>query len=203
MKNKKTTKKTTKSMSEELVNAYEALDNLRANMRALGVDISTNPTLVELDDALENIKHPKKLSAREQVIHDMDADYDKIENTQDLMLYIIKHTAKSYKFNVVRPYGHGALSSDYDSALLADFQFCVSALEHAANPKLIKDAAIIIIDYMNSSCSTKLNAAMMKAILEHCKVRVIDLLSEINPATLNVGTEQDIIDFKARVGIAD
>jgi len=204
---KKTTKKTTKttkSMSKDLIDAFEALDNLKAKAKAAGVHVTEDFTLCDLDDALNAIKlpkKPKKLSAREQAVHDMDVDNDKINSIPDSMLYILKYTATCFKFGFALP-GSDLVYSSADNQRLDDFQFCVSALEHAANLKLITNISYIHIpDYVDTSCSDKFNTAMMKAILEPCKARVLELLSRINTAKLNVGTEQDIIDFKTRVGI--
>lgn len=184
------------------------IEDIKTNLVALGLtDFGIAQTLDEIKDRAafaktNKLKKPKKLTEREKALQRLDADNDAIQDVSDSMLYILMHTATCHKFGFDLPFSE-LFDSTKDSQRLDDFQFCVSALEHAANPNLIKNAdRIRIYEYApDTSCSDKLNDAMMKAILEPCKARVLELLSGINTSELNVGTEQDIIDFKSRVGI--
>lgn len=186
------------------------VDTRLASVRGIFESLNVPSDIIDdiISDAKKSIpktlpRHPK-LTARERLISAMEKDNDNIDskNIHDQLEFIVKYTRDCFKFHLDLPFS-GLTCTDKNVDSLDSFQFAVSALEHNFNPKLIKDCDYVrIFDYApDCSMTGKFGDRLRQAMIVPCRDLVSEMLSKIDIKKINVGTEQDIIDFKHRHGL--
>jgi hypothetical protein len=155
----------------------------------------------------EKGKRQKKQTKREKFYSAMSDDEDKITTLDDALMFILKYTEGTIRYDSDLPFAF-SLSSGVDEKLkrhlhiIDDFQYCVSLM---VTPRKVLEEVFSRNQFGVSSLApdaeftSVFQSVLMAAVRGSAEDRLAIILEQINTDSLNVGSKEDFNMFCRRI----